>query len=104
MHPVDIVGKPDFFFPTERLAVFVDGCFWHGCPNCGHVPSQNRLFWAAKIARNRERDTLKNRQLRVLGIGVQRFWECELKARGSAIVVEIQRALFRRSPRMRFKT
>ena len=41
VHPRGIVGKPDFFFPEHRLAVFVDGCFWHGCPRCGHVPKAN---------------------------------------------------------------
>ena len=56
VRPKGLRGSPDFVFPEARLAVFADGCFWHGCPECGHVPRTNRPFWAAKIERNRERD------------------------------------------------
>src|SRR5438309_5456074 len=53
-----LFGKPDFVFPRERLALFVDGCFWHGCPKPKHAPMpKNRAaWWAAKVARNKERD------------------------------------------------
>ena len=74
----DIPGRPDFYFAEYRLAVFVDGCFWHGCPKCGHVPNTNRPFWSEKIARNRARDAKTNRRLRSSGISVVRFWEHEL--------------------------
>ncbi len=57
-------GRPDFAFPARRLAVFVDGCFWHGCPRHGTSPKGNARFWRKKIARNRERDREVNRQLR----------------------------------------
>ena len=53
MHPKGVPGKPDFFFAANNLAVFVDGCFWHGCNRCGHIPKTNRPYWKAKIARNR---------------------------------------------------
>ncbi|WCJ58255.1 very short patch repair endonuclease [Fontisphaera persica] len=49
-------GKPDFVFPKSRLAVFVDGCFWHGCPRCYRRPLSNQQYWDAKILRNRQRD------------------------------------------------
>ncbi len=75
----DLPGCPDFFFPNKKLAVFVDGCFWHGCPKCGHVPRQNKPYWAAKLQRNRQRDVLTSERLRVAGIKVLRFWEHELK-------------------------
>ena len=78
LHPSDILGRPDFFFPKHRLAVFVDGCFWHGCPKCGHTPNTRRAFWKAKIRRNRERDALTSRRLRADGIRVLRIWEHEL--------------------------
>lgn len=78
MHVLDLPGKPDFFFPSEKLAVFVDGCFWHGCPTCGHVPKSNSAFWRAKIQRNRERDESATEKLEAIGIKVIRFWEHEL--------------------------
>jgi len=79
MHPADISGKPDFFFPDARLAVFVDGCFWHGCPRCGHFPKTNRSFWRAKIERNRERDVAHSRCLRRQGLRVLRLWEHDVQ-------------------------
>lgn len=78
MHPKAIQGKPDFFFPQQRLAIFVDGCFWHGCPNCGHIPKTNSSFWQAKIRRNQERDANTSLSLETQGIQVLRFWEHEL--------------------------
>lgn len=75
-----VFGKPDFVFRRERVAVFVDGCFWHGCPKPKHAPSpKNRAeWWAAKLARNRERDLLVTRTLRKAGWRVVRVWECDL--------------------------
>lgn len=78
MHAAYIPGRPDFFFPESRLAVFVDGCFWHGCPDCGHVPSVNRSFWSTKIKRNRARDLHIVRSLRGRGYCVLRLWEHQL--------------------------
>src|ERR1700690_166659 len=66
LHAATICGKPDFYFKRRRLAVFVDGCFWHGCPRCGHIPNNNRRFWATKFARNQERDKATKRRLRAL--------------------------------------
>jgi DNA mismatch endonuclease (patch repair protein) len=79
LHSGDVVGKPDIYFPVERVAVFLDGCFWHGCPRCGHVPKTNRPFWKAKIARNQVRDRMATRRLRASGVSVVRIWEHELK-------------------------
>ena len=45
-----ITGKPDFAFPKSRLAIFVDGCFWHGCPRCGSIPVSNRVYWESKFS------------------------------------------------------
>jgi DNA mismatch endonuclease (patch repair protein) len=72
-------GKPDFVFPSAKTAVFVDGCFWHGCPRHGTQPRQNAKFWRGKIARNRERDREVGRALRTRGWKVIRVWEHELK-------------------------
>jgi DNA mismatch endonuclease, patch repair protein len=79
MHP-DLLGRPDFYFSAYRLAVFVDGCFWHACKKCGHVPRTRSEFWRAKLERNRQRDRRVGRQLRAQGIRVVRIWEHRLNS------------------------
>jgi DNA mismatch endonuclease (patch repair protein) len=79
-----IFGKPDFLFRQERLAVFVDGCFWHGCPQHGTQPINNRSFWKTKIARNQARDRLVNLTLRRAGWRVLRIWGHELARKNEA--------------------
>lgn len=71
-------GRPDIVFPRYRVAIFVDGCFWHKCPVHFHAPEQNEKFWADKIARNVQRDQAVDRKLRELGWHVVRFWEHEV--------------------------
>lgn len=75
-----LIGKPDFVFPKARIAVFIDGCFWHKCPLCydGHVPRQNKTYWKAKLERNLSRDRRINRTLRQLNWRVFRIRECAL--------------------------
>jgi DNA mismatch endonuclease (patch repair protein) len=80
LHPATICGKPDFYFPSRRLAVFVDGCFWHGCPRCGHTPKTRSEFWQAKLQRNRERDRKTTKKLKRRGIRVLRMWEHDLNS------------------------
>jgi DNA mismatch endonuclease (patch repair protein) len=72
-------GKPDLVFPKMRLAVFVDGCFWHQCPKHSNIPANNRPFWERKLEANRRRDRLVNRTLRANGWRVLRVWEHELR-------------------------
>ena len=79
-----IFGKPDFVFPKLKLAVFVDGCFWHGCPLHGTKPATNAKFWHAKIARNQARDRLVTRALRARGWRVLRIWEHELSRKNES--------------------
>lgn len=74
-----IFGKPDFVFTKERIAVFVDGEFWHGHPTLGSIPKTNQEFWIEKIERNRERDRIVNRTLRKRGWIVVRIWQSQLK-------------------------
>jgi len=74
-----VPGRPDFSFRKQKVAVFVDGCFWHGCPRCFRLPKQNRAFWKAKIEGNRKRDRSVNGRLRRLGWKVVRIKECQLK-------------------------
>lgn len=78
-HPDGVVGKPDFYFPEIRVALFVDGCFWHACPKCGRIPKSRVAFWRAKIERNRRRDETVRRRLRANGFHVFRIWEHEVK-------------------------
>lgn len=74
----DIEGKPDFYFPREKLAIFLDGCFWHGCPRCARTPKTNAAFWKSKIGWRRRRDAKITRRLKTAGIGVVRVWEHDL--------------------------
>jgi DNA mismatch endonuclease (patch repair protein) len=80
-----LLGKPDFVWPAHRLAVFVDGCFWHGCPRCYQLPRHNAGYWAAKVHRNRTRDRIVSRELRKKGWTVIRLWECQLSRRAGLI-------------------
>jgi len=77
-----LFGKPDFVFEREKVALFVDGCFWHGCPRPKHgpVPKRRAAWWSAKLARNKERDRIVTRTLRNAGWKVLRIWECDLVA------------------------
>jgi DNA mismatch endonuclease (patch repair protein) len=88
----NIFGRPDFVFPGLKLAVFVDGCFWHVCPRHGTKPATNRAFWRRKFSRNQKRDRLVNGTLRRAGWRVLRIWEHEL-AGESQLVRKIQKAL-----------
>jgi len=78
VRPGDVPGKPDFFFEKECMAVFVDGCYWHGCPTCGHIPKKNSRFWREKFALSKRRDRAVVLQLRRSRCGVVRIWEHEL--------------------------
>lgn len=70
-------GRPDLVFPSEEVAVFVDGCFWHCCPEHVTVPKTNREWWENKLANNVERDRRHTRELEQAGWEVLRIWEHE---------------------------
>jgi DNA mismatch endonuclease (patch repair protein) len=82
---------PDFVFWEHRVAVFVDGCFWHGCPKHATQPKNNRAFWQRKLSGNKRRDQLVTRTLRRGGWRVLRIWECELVKRPEVCMRRIQR-------------
>jgi DNA mismatch endonuclease (patch repair protein) len=88
-----IFGKPDFVFHKARLAVFVDGCFWHGCPKHSNMPFNNRAFWKKKLSANKRRDWLVTRTLQAQGWRVLRIWEHELAHQAGRCVREIKAAL-----------
>ena len=85
-----IYGKPDAVFVRARVALFVDGCFWHGCPEHSVQPKTNAKFWIEKIARNRTRDLLVAEQLTAEGWTVIRVWEHSVRKdlQSCAAVVE----------------
>lgn len=87
--PPDVIGKPDFFFRKKGLAVFVDGCFWHGCQRCGHIPKTNRAFWRAKISSNKTRDKAVAIQLRKAKLKILRLWEHVVRQNLSDCVLRI---------------
>jgi DNA mismatch endonuclease (patch repair protein) len=88
LHPQGIQGNPDVYFPRTKTVVFVDGCFWHGCPKCGHVPHTNSAFWQAKFSRNQERDISNTQTLKRNGMRVVRIWEHSLaNARSTAATI-----------------
>lgn len=74
----EVLKKPrriaDIVFPGRKIAIFVDGCFWHGCPKHATWPKRNAEFWRQKIEANRQRDADTNERLRSLGWTVLRFW------------------------------
>ncbi len=88
-----VFGRPDFVFPEQRVAVFVDGCFWHACPRHANMPKQNRAFWKRKLEANRRRDRLVTRTLREKGWRVFRFWEHELKKGRESRIIARMRSL-----------
>jgi DNA mismatch endonuclease (patch repair protein) len=93
-------GSPDFAWPALKVALFVDGCFWHG-HDCGKniSPRTNADAWKRKIENNRRRDRKVSRQLRAQGWSVLRIWECRLKSHPDACVRRIRRAIEARSAR-----
>lgn len=93
LHPDGVAFHPDAWFPSRRLAIFVDGCFWHGCPECGHIPKTNVDYWTAKIARNQRRDARARRALNRAGISVMRIRECALRRSPERCVERINAAL-----------
>lgn len=89
-----LYGKPDFVFRANRIAVFVDGCFWHGCPKHATKPKNNAAFWRKKIARNIERDREVFRFLRQAGWRVVRIWEHDLARKNEKRLVAWLRRIF----------
>jgi DNA mismatch endonuclease (patch repair protein) len=89
-----VFGKPDFIFPKHKFAIFVDGCFWHGCSKHCRMPKDNRVYWKQKITSNKIRDLLVTRTLRSQGWRVLRVWEHDLSRKNiSRLRSRILRAL-----------
>ncbi|MPZ68682.1 MAG: DNA mismatch endonuclease Vsr [Actinobacteria bacterium] len=82
----DLPGKPDIVLSKARIAIFVDGCFWHGCAEHGTLPRNNREWWAKKLEGNRERDERKDAELADIGWVALHFWEHEDVSQAARIV------------------
>jgi DNA mismatch endonuclease, patch repair protein len=91
-----VTGKPDVTFPKYKLAIFVDGCFWHKCPCCFIVPKTRTAWWLKKINGNVARDKTINKQLEKSGWKVLRFWEHLLREDADFAYKTILAALKRR--------
>ncbi|WP_119392809.1 very short patch repair endonuclease [Taklimakanibacter lacteus] len=88
-----VTGKPDVAFPRSRVAVFCDGCFWHGCPVHSVSPKTNSSFWKTKIEKNRTRDERVTAMLRDEGWTVIRFWEHDIKSHPVKLAGHVKRVL-----------
>lgn len=89
----DLPGNPDIVFPGKKVVIFVDGCFWHGCPIHGTIPKTNTTFWRNKIRRNIERDRDNDSTLTQQGWLVIRVWEHAIKENLSQTTKRIVKAL-----------
>lgn len=80
LHWKQAPGTPDIAYPGRKVAIFVNGCFWHRCPRCSPaMPKSHSDFWGRKFMRNQERDARKVRELEAAGWAVLTIWECELR-------------------------
>ncbi len=97
VRPAEPEGKPDFVFDVARVAVFVDGAFWHGAPGFTRFPKSRAHYWKPKIERNRQRDREVTRRLRAQGWAVLRFWDYELQDNPKMVVKKIRKKVQQRS-------
>lgn len=92
LHGKEIPGKPDIIFSSKRIAIFVNGCFWHRCPYCTlHLPKSNQEFWRNKFEANKQRDKKKVSALKKMGWKVITVWECEINNDISYIVKKFKK-------------
>ncbi len=90
LHWKQAPGTPDIAYPGRKVAIFVNGCFWHRCPHCTPPhPKSHSEFWETKFARNLERDSRKVRQLEAAGWRVITVWECRLRDDPRAVLDEV---------------
>ena len=91
-----VPGRPDIAYPGRRVAIFVNGCFWHRCPRCNlPLPKSHTEFWQRKFERNVERDRRKTSELEAMGWKVITIWECEVKKDQEGIRTRLSKAFER---------
>jgi len=79
--------KIDIAMPSKKIAIFVDGCFWHGCPKHGHLPKTNRAYWVPKLRCNKKRAIEKDKLLKQASWKVFHIWECAVTGKGVALII-----------------
>ena len=96
LHIKNLPGKPDICFKKRKLAIFVNGCYWHRCPKCKpKLPKTHKSFWNNKFKANVLRDEKKNSNLKKMGYRVITIWECQIKENIKPIIVKISKSLKR---------
>lgn len=93
IHDRTVFGTPDMSNKSKKVAVFIDGCFWHGCGSCYAEPKTNTEFWTSKIARNRERRKKVRQKLTEENWRILQFWEHQIKHNPEKIAAEIADSL-----------
>lgn len=93
----NIKGKPDLYFPKLKIAIFIDGCFWHKCPKCYKEPKSNKKYWINKIENNSARDKETTKQLQKTGIKVLRIWEHDIKNNPKKVYKKFEEAYKKRA-------
>lgn len=95
LHPKTLPGRPDIHFPSQKLAIFINGCFWHRCPYCKpSMPKTHKVFWSNKFAANVARDKTKRALLKKMGIRSVVFWECQIKKNTAKLVAKLKTTAF----------
>ena len=89
----NLPGKPDIVFTKKKIAIFIDGCYWHKCPVCFQEPETQKEFWMKKIQSNVDRDKKVNEQLKGEGWNVIRIWEHEIRKNPSLVIEAIRENL-----------
>jgi DNA mismatch endonuclease (patch repair protein) len=93
-----VVGRPDIYFPRFKVAVMLNGCFWHRCPHCSpSMPKTNTAFWREKFERNKRRDTRQAKERRSEGIRTLVVWECILWKTPGSVLSRLRKALDKQS-------
>lgn len=92
-HYTRAFGVPDIAFPRQKVAIFIDGCFWHGCRKCYRQPKSNVGYWVQKVARNKERAREVNLNLKRRGWRTLRIWEHDAKKLQSGLVKKITKTI-----------
>lgn len=94
LHWNKVPGRPDIAFPKKKVAIFINGCFWHRCPKCNlPLPKSNASFWKEKFKNNVARDTRKITELENNGWRVLTIWECDIKKNFKASVNKVKASL-----------
>lgn len=93
LHSETVPGHPDVVFQKQRIAVFIDGCFWHGCPKCYRAPKSNQNYWKMKVSRNRKRDEAVTQLCKKAGWKVLRIWEHEVVRSTKRAIARLSRML-----------